>query len=437
MVNLDLAGRIAIDPAERRGMNQLQQDDPALARLIEAESCRIETTLDLIAAESHPPISILEAQGSVFCAKTAEGYPGRRFHGGCRPSDALETLAVARAEALFEAEHANVQPHSGTSANLAVYAAILHPGDKMVALELSQGGHLSHGARASFTGRIFDCRHYGVDPATGRIDYDRIRTLVRAFRPKLLIAGASAYPRLIDYERLAAIASEGSARLMVDMAHIAGLVAARVIPSPVPWSDFVTFTTYKTLMGGRGGVILCRRKHAAAIDAAVFPGVQGTPALNQIAAKALCFARAAGPDFVAMQRAILTHAAGMARELKARGYRLVTGGTDNHLVLIDLRSRGMTGKYAEQRLQAAGIVANRNAVPNDPQSPTLTSGLRIGATGLVARNMGSPEVLKIIELIDRVLTVDGAAVLEAVAAEIAALCRRFPVYRQPELPRGG
>ncbi|HHP7233026.1 MAG TPA: serine hydroxymethyltransferase [Desulfobacterales bacterium] len=418
-------------------MNQLQQDDPALARLIEAEARRIETTLDLIAAESHPPIGILEAQGSVFCAKTAEGYPGRRFHGGCRPSDALETLAVARAQALFEAEHANVQPHSGTSANLAVYAAILQPGDKMVALELSQGGHLSHGAGASLTGRLFDCRHYGVDSATGRIDYDRIRKLVRAFRPKLLIAGASAYPRLIDYERLATIASDGSAYLMVDMAHIAGLVAARVIPSPVPWSDFVTFTTYKTLMGGRGGVILCRRAHAAAIDAAVFPGVQGTPALNQIAAKALCFARAAGPDFVAMQRAILTHAADMARELKARGYRLVSGGTDNHLVLIDLRSRGITGKYAEQRLQAAGIVANRNAVPNDPQPPTLTSGLRIGTTGLVARNMGSPEVKKIIELIDRVLTAAGDEVLEAVAAEVAALCRRFPVYGQPELPQRG
>lgn len=410
-------------------MHRLRQEDPALARLIEAERDRIETTLDLIAAESHPPIGILEAQGSVFSAKTAEGYPGRRYHAGCRPSDAMEKLAAERARRLFGAEHANVQPHSGTSANLAVYGAVLQPGDKLVALELSHGGHLSHGARASITGRFYRCRHYGVDPESGKIDYEAIRSLVHRFRPKLLIGGASAYPRLIDYEQLAGIAAEVHADLLVDMAHIAGLVAARVVPSPVPWSDFVTLTTYKTLMGGRGGVILCRRAHAAAVDAAVFPGTQGTPALNQIAAKALCFARAVTPAFVKMQQAVLANAAGFARELQARGYRLVTGGTDTHLVLIDLRSRGLTGKDAEQRLQTAGILTNRNAVPRDPQPPSITSGLRIGATALTARNMGADEVRKISALIDRVLRSDGDAALRAVGREIAALCRRFPVYR--------
>lgn len=416
-------------------MNRLRQEDPSLARLIEEEGRRLEMTLDLIAAESHPSSGILEAQGSIFSAKTAEGYPGRRYHAGCGPADAMETLAADRARTLFGAEHANVQPHSGTSANLAVYAAILEPGDKMVALDLSQGGHLSHGARASFTGRLFQCRHYGVDPATGIIDYDRIQELVRQFRPKLLIAGASAYPRLIDYQRLAESAAAVSADLLVDMAHIAGLVAAGVIPSPVPWSDFVTFTTYKTLMGGRGGAILCRRSHAAAIDAAVFPGIQGTPALNQIAAKALCFAQAAKPAFVEMQQAILANAACFARELRACGYRLVTGGTDNHLVLIDLRPRGLTGKYAEQRLQAAGIIANRNAVPKDPESPAVTSGLRIGTTAITARNMGTVEVQKIATLVDRLLCNDSDEELTAVSGEVAELCRRFPVYRQRGRPK--
>jgi len=412
-------------------MNRIRRDDPALARLIDAEFDRVESTLDLIAAESHPPISVLEAQGSVFSAKTAEGYPGRRYHAGCRPSDAVETLAMDRARTLFGAEHANVQPHSGTSANLAVYFSILQPQDKIVALELSQGGHLSHGAGASITGAIFRCRHYGLDPATERMDYDRIREVVRRFRPKLLIAGASSYPRLIDYATLADIAAENSAALLVDMAHIAGLVAAKVIPSPVPWSDFVTFTTYKTLMGGRGGVILCRSPHAAAVDAAVFPGAQGTPALNQVAAKALCFQLAAEPSFAEVQKAVVANARCLAGELRARGYRLVTGGTDNHLVLLDLRSRSLTGKYAEQRLQAAGIVANRNAVPDDPEPPTVTSGLRIGTTAVSARKMRTAEIKIIAGLIDRVLTSDGDAVPTAVAAEVAALCRQFPVYRQP------
>jgi len=411
-------------------MNRIGQDDPALARLIEAEARRVETTLDLIAAESHPPFSVLEAQGSIFSAKTAEGYPGRRYHAGCRPSDAVETLAAERARAIFGAEHANVQPHSGTSANLAVYFTVLQPGDRIVALELSQGGHLSHGAAASITGSIFRCRHYGVDAASGRIDYERIRELVARFRPRMLIAGASAYPRLIDYERLAAMATQAGAYFMVDMAHVAGLVAAGVIPSPVPWSDFVTFTTYKTLMGPRGGVILCRRPLAAALDAAVFPGAQGTPALNQIAAKALCFALAAKPAFREVQQAVLANARCFADELRTRGYRLVTGGTDNHLILIDLRPQGVTGKYAEQRLQAAGIIANRNAVPGDPQPPAVTSGLRIGTTAVSARGMGADEVKKITAFIDRLLASDSEAVLAAVAAEVTRLCERFPVYRQ-------
>jgi glycine hydroxymethyltransferase len=409
-------------------MPYLIDDDPEVARIIRAEESRVENTLDLIAAENHAPISILEAQGSIFNLKAAEGFPGNRFHAGCRYADELEQLAISRAKDLFGAEHANVQPHSGVAANLAVYFSVLDIGDRVMSMKLSHGGHLSHGDSASMTSRCFNFQHYGLDLSTERIDYDAVENLVNEFKPRMIVAGASSYPRLIDYARLAKIANSVSAFLLVDMAHIAGLVAAEVIPSPVPHADFVTFTTYKTIRGGRGGVILCKQDYADTIDRAIFPGGQGTPSVNFIAAKAVCFHLATADEFVELQKRTLKNAACFASEFKRLGYRLVSDGTDNHLVLIDLRSKGLTGALAENVLESVGIIVNRNVIPGDPERPELTSGIRIGSPAISTRGMAETEVQQIVRIMDAAMSNnEDFQILGQVADEVKDLCKKFPV----------
>ena len=409
-------------------MPYLIEDDPEVARIIEAEESRVENTLDLIAAENHAPASILEAQGSIFNLKAAEGFPGNRFHAGCRYADELEQLAISRARDLYGAEHANVQPHSGVAANLAVYFSVLDIGDRILSMKLSHGGHLSHGDPASMTSKCFNFQHYGLNLSTERIDYDAVEDMANQFKPRMIVAGASSYPRLIDYARLAQIANSASARLLVDMAHIAGLVAAEVIPSPVPHADFVTFTTYKTLRGGRGGVILCKQGHADRINRAIFPGGQGTPSLNFIAAKTACFHLAMTDEFVELQKQTLKNAACFAGEFKRLGYRLVSDGTDNHLVLIDLRSKGLTGALAEKTLESVGIIVNRNVIPGDPERPELTSGIRIGSPAISTRGMAEPEVQQIVRFMDAAMSnSDDSRILGQVADEVQDLCKKFPV----------
>ncbi len=409
-------------------MPNLMQDDPEVARIIRDEASRVENTLDLIAAENHAPESILEAQGSIFTLKAAEGFPGNRFHAGCRHADELEELAVSRAKRLFDAEHANVQPHSGVSANLAVYFSVLDVGDPILSMKLSHGGHLSHGDAASMTSKCFNFQHYGLNLSTEQIDYDEVANLAKSFKPRMIVAGASSYPRLIDYVKLSQIAQSASAFLLVDMAHIAGLVAAKVIPSPVPHADFVTFTTYKTLRGGRGGVILCKQAHADRIDRSLFPGGQGTPSLNFVAAKAACFHLAMDADFIELQKNTLQNAACFAAEFERLGYRIVSGGTDNHLVLIDLRSKNLTGAIAEKALESVGIVANRNVIPGDPERPDVTSGIRIGSPAITSRGMSKREVRQIVQLMDRaMMNAENQQILEQVAQDVQDLCKKYPV----------
>jgi glycine hydroxymethyltransferase len=411
-------------------MQYLPDHDPVVARIIRQEESRIENTLDLIAAENHAPLSIFEAQGSIFSTKAAEGYPGSRFHAGCICADELENLAIARAKRLFGAEHANLQPHSGVSANLAVYFSVLKVGDRILTMKLSHGGHLSHGDPSSITSKCFHFKHYGLNLETERIDYDEVGELAQSFKPRMIVAGASSYPRLIDYEKMAEIARSVSAYFMVDMAHIAGLVAAGVIPGPVSHADFVTFTTYKTLNGGRGGVILCRQEHAQKISKTIFPGAQGTPSLNLLAAKAVCFKLALEPEFKERQKKTLENAAAFAAGFEKKGYRIVSGGTDNHLVLVDLRSKDLTGDVAEKTLESVGIIVNRNVIPADPQRPDITSGIRVGSPGITTRGMAAPEVAQIVNLMDTaMLNNKNHDVLEQVSQEIAELCRKFPVYK--------
>jgi glycine hydroxymethyltransferase len=405
------------------------EDDPAVAQLIRKEELRIENTLDLIAAENHAPPSILEAAGSILNTKTIEGYPGKRFHAGCKYADEIERLAISRAQSLFGAEYANVQPHSGTSANLAVFFSVLEPGNRVLAMSLPHGGHLSHGHPASITGKCFAFRHYGVDSETGRIDYDNIRRIADEFRPKMIVVGASSYPRLIDYEKMAGIAGDISAYLFADMAHIGGLVAAKVIPSPVPHCDFVTLTCYKTMMGGRGGVILCRDRYGRKVDKAVFPGCQGTSAVNFIAAKAIIFKLALEPWFVETQMNTLANAASLAQELDTKGYRIVTGGTENHQVIVDLGPKGIKGAEAEQVLESVGIITNRNVIPRDVRNPGTASGIRLGTAAVSTRGMGEAEIAQIADLIDSALTNRSRKeVLDQTARRVSELCRRFPVY---------
>lgn len=410
-------------------MKFLSKDDPEVAELIKKEESRIENTIDLIASENHSPRSIMEVLGSVFNTKTIEGYPGKRFHAGCIYADEVENLAISRGKQLFGAEYINVQPHSGTSANLAVYFSVLEMGDRILAMSLPHGGHLSHGHRASITSRCFEFNHYGVNNKTELIDYDEVRELSHKFKPRMIVAGASSYPRLIDYEKMAEIAKEVSSYLFTDMAHLGGLVAAKVIPSPVPHSDFVTFTCYKTMMGGRGGVILCKQDYGKKIDSAIFPGCQGTSAVNLIVAKALIFKLAMETKFVDIQKKTLENAAYLAKQLDKKGYRIVTGGTDNHQVLVDVTPKGLKGNAAEKVLEFVGVIANRNVIPIDSDSPGTVSGLRLGSSAVTSRGMGKPEIDKIADLIDAAMVNhENKDVLDRVSKEVFELCKKFPVY---------
>src|SRR5829696_8513200 len=381
----------------------LAATDPELAAIVGREVERQNTTIQLIASENFTSLAVLAAQGSVLTNKYSEGYPGKRYYGGNYVVDDAEELARARACALFGTDHANVQPHSGASANMAAYMALLDPGDKVMGMRLDQGGHLTHGSPVNFSGRIYDFVAYGVDDETETLDYDEIRDLAKAERPKAIIAGATAYSRTIDFAAFRSIADEIGALLVVDAAHIAGLIAGDAHPSPVPHADVVTFTTHKTLRGPRAGTILCREEHAAAIDKAVFPGLQGGPLMHVIAAKAVAFHLAAQPDFREYAAQIVRNAAALADALAAEGFRIVSGGTDNHLMLVDLRPFGVTGKVAQEALDRAGITCNKNAIPNDPEKPFVTSGLRLGTAAITTAGMGADQMVEIASMIGRVL----------------------------------
>jgi len=404
-------------------------EDPEVFSTIVGEVKREEETIVLIASENYASEAVLEAQGSVFTNKYAEGYPGARYYGGCEFTDKVENLAIERAKELFGAEHANVQPIAGSAANMAAYYALINPGDKVVSMSLAHGGHLTHGAKVSFSGRLYDIVHYFVEEDTGKIDYDKLSELVKQEKPRLLVAGASSYSRTLDFQRFREIADSVGAYLMVDMAHIAGLVAGGSHPSPVPYADIVTTTTHKTLRGPRGGLILCKAKYAAAVDKAVFPGLQGGPLVHAVAAKAVAFREAMTEGFKKYAEMVVKNAARMAEGFKKAGYDVVSGGTDNHLFLLDLSSRGITGDAAEKSLDRAGITCNKNAVPYDKLPPTVTSGIRIGTPILTTRGMGEEEMDRVVELMIRVLENVGNAKVEAsVREDVAALCRQFPFY---------
>jgi glycine hydroxymethyltransferase len=415
---------------------RLDEVDPVVARLIQRETARQEEGLEMIASENFVSRAVLEAMGSVLTNKYAEGYPGKRYYGGCEVVDEIEALAIARALELFGADHANVQPHSGAQANLAAYLAVLEPGDALLGMALSHGGHLTHGAAVNASGRLFRALAYGIDQASGRIDMDHVRDVALRDRPKLIVAGASAYPRVIDFAAFADVAREVGAILLVDMAHISGLVAAGVHPSPVPHAGIVTSTTHKTLRGPRGGFTLSREEFAKAVDKQVFPGMQGGPLEHVIAAKAVAFGEALKPDFKTYATQILRNAAALAEALVARGYQLVTGGTDTHLLLVDLRNKGLTGKAADAALGRAGIHVNKNTVPNETQSPFVTSGIRIGTPALTTRGMRESEMRTIAALIDRVLArPDDEATRGAVAGEVRELAAAFPLYADQAVAR--
>ena len=379
----------------------LKQADPELYASMERELGRQRDHLELIASENFTSPAVMEAVGSHLTNKYAEGYPGARYYGGCDYVDEVERLAIDRVTRLFGADHANVQPHSGSQANMAVYAALLQPGDRILGMNLSHGGHLTHGSKASLSGKYFEAHFYGVDPETETIDYDALARVAEEVRPKLIIAGASAYPRVIDFARFRAVADSVGAYLMVDMAHIGGLVAAGVHPSPVPYADVVTCTTHKTLRGPRGAIILCRDELAKKIDSAVFPGTQGGPLMHVIAGKAVCFGEALQPKFVTYQKQIVANAAALADALLAEGFDLVSGGTDNHLILVDLRSLGVTGKELEHRLDEVYITANKNSVPNDPEKPFVTSGIRLGTAAVTSRGLNERDMDTIADFVYR------------------------------------
>ncbi len=409
----------------------LQDTDPDVFAAIAREVHRQNDGLELIASENFVSRAVLEAAGSVMTNKYAEGYPGRRYYGGCEFVDVAESLAIERAKALFGAEHANVQPHSGAQANMSVCLATLKPGDTVLGMSLAHGGHLTHGHPLNFSGKLYNIVSYGVRKDDERLDYDELAQKARDHRPKLIIVGASAYPRVIDFERIAGIAKETGALVLTDMAHIAGLVAAGVHPSPVPHSDFVSTTTHKTLRGPRGGLVLSRAAHAKELDKAVFPGVQGGPLMHVIAAKAVCLREAAEPAFQAYQRQIVANAARLASVLAGHGYRIVSGGTDNHLMLVDVFSKGLTGKVAEAALGKANITVNKNAIPFDQNPPMVASGIRVGTPAVTTRGMREAEMDRIGDLIARVLSAPSdESVLAAVKAEVQALCREFPLYEE-------
>jgi len=409
-------------------MSFLSQTDPAVSHALDLEGKRQRETINLIASENYASKAVLEAQGSFLTDKYAEGYPQRRYYGGCENADTVESLAIQRAKELFHAEHANVQSHSGAQANMAAYYALLQPGDTVLAMSLPHGGHLTHGAKVSFSSKWYRFVHYGVNRETERLDYREAERLVLEHKPRLVVAGASSYPRIIDFERFRRIADLVGARLMVDMAHIAGMIAAGVHPSPVPYADVVTSTTHKTLRGPRGGFILSRAELAQAIDAAVFPATQGGPLMHVIAAKAVAFHEAMQPSFVDYQQATLENALILASELQRLGIRLVSGGTDTHLILINLTGSGVNGRDAEEALGRAGIMVNRNAVPFDALPPRITSGIRLGTPAATTRGLGKEEMKRIAALIFRVLTnSNNREIQNQVRREIAEMCQHFPV----------
>jgi len=406
----------------------LEEIDPEIGALIRKEVERQEDGLELIASENFVSRAVLEAMGSELTNKYAEGYPGRRYYGGCEVVDEIEQLAIDRALELFAADHANVQPHSGAQANLAAYLAVMKPGETLMGLELSHGGHLTHGSPVNASGKLFRAVQYGVDEASGLIDLDAVREVALRERPKLIVAGGSAYPRVVDFAGFAAIASEIEAVLLVDMAHFAGLVAGGVYPSPVPHADLVTSTTHKTLRGPRGGFILCREPLAKAVDKSVFPGMQGGPLEHVVAAKAVAFQEALKPSFKEYVAQVVRNATALGEELAERGYKLVSGGTDSHLLLVDLRPQELTGKAAEEALGQAGIHVNKNTVPGDPQSPFVTSGLRLGTPALTTRGMGVAEMRQIAEFIDDILKAMDEPTIRRVASAVRDLAGDFPLY---------
>jgi glycine hydroxymethyltransferase len=410
-------------------MEELARTDPEIYKVIQQERHRQLNKLEMIASENFVSDAVLQAQGSILTHKYAEGYPGRRYYGGCEFVDTAENLALSRVEQLFGADYANVQPHSGTQANMAIYFGFLQPGDTIMGMDLAHGGHLSHGAAVNFSGRLYRPVTYGVDRQTERIDFAAISELARKHRPKMIIAGASAYPRIIDFNRFAEIAREVGAHLMVDMAHIAGLVAAGLHPNPVPVSDFVTSTTHKTLRGPRGGLILARPEYGKVLDSQIFPGMQGGPLMHIIAAKAVAFKEALGPSFKRYQEQTVANTHTLAREFLKRGYRLVTGGSDNHLILVDLTPVGITGKTAEEALDQAGITVNKNQIPFDKQGAKVTSGIRVGTPALTTRGMKEPEMEIIADLMHQALSApeDGAR-LDQLQGRVQEFCRNFPQF---------
>jgi glycine hydroxymethyltransferase len=416
-------------PAASAAARPLAAVDPEIDAAIRAEVRRQQTTVELIASENFVSEAVLEAMGSPLTNKYAEGYPGKRYYGGCEFVDVAESLAIQRAKALFGAEHANVQPHAGAQANFATYMALMAPGSTLLGMALAHGGHLTHGHKVSYSGIVFKAVQYGLSPETGLLDYDQTARLAREHRPAVLVAGASAYPRFFDFARLKAIADEVGARFVFDMAHVAGLVAAGVHPNPVPFADAVTTTTHKTLRGPRSGLILCRAEFAKAIDKSVFPGMQGGPLMHVIAAKAVCLKEAAAPEFRVYAARVVENARTLAAELMARGFKLVTGGTDNHLLLVDLKESGFSGADAENALHAAGITVNKNAVPNDPRPPAVTSGIRIGTPAVTTRGFGVAEMRRLAGWMDEAIQKRAEpASLGKIRAEVEALCAAFPLY---------
>jgi glycine hydroxymethyltransferase len=405
---------------------ELQDID--VARILELEAKRQKETINLIAAENYASRAVLQAQGSVLTNKYAEGYPEHRYYAGCPFVDEVETLAIQRAKKLFHAEHANVQPHSGSQANMAAYFALLEPGDTVMGMTLSHGGHLTHGAPVNFSGKWYKFISYGINGQTERLDYDEIEKLALKHKPNLIMAGASSYPRIIDFEHFRRIADKTGARLVIDIAHIAGLVVANLHPSPVPFADVITSSTHKTLRGPRSGFVLCKNELASKIDAAVFPMMQGGPLMHAIAAKAVAFFEAMQPDFGSYQKAVLENAAVLAQELQRGGFRLVSGGTDNHLVLVDLTKTGITGRTAQDALEAAGILVNRNAIPFDNKPPQIASGIRLGTPAVTTRGFGIEEMKQVVSMITKVLSIpDSKEIGQQVKEQVVAMCQRFPV----------
>ncbi|HLA49712.1 MAG TPA: serine hydroxymethyltransferase [Thermodesulfovibrionia bacterium] len=415
-------------------MEALKKFDPEIYEAIVKEIERERNKIVLIASENYASREVLEAQGSIFTNKYAEGYPDKRYYGGCEYADIVESLAIKRAKELFGAEHVNVQPHSGTQANMAVYFSFLKPGDKILGMSLSHGGHLSHGASVNFSGIFYKTFFYGVDKNTGLIDYDEVRKLAKKHKPKMILAGASAYSRIIDFKALSDIAREVKAYFLADIAHIAGLIAAGLHPSPVPYADFVTATTHKTLKGPRGGIILCKAEYAKAIDKMVFPGIQGGPLVHIIAAKAVALKEAASKKFKDYQIQVVKNAKEMAGALMNKGFKIISDGTDIHLMLVDLSNKSITGKEAETILDLAGITLNKNSIPYDDKPPVVTSGIRVGTPMVTARKMKEPEMVIIANLISQVINnLNESTVIERVMEKVKGLCKKFPIYDDIEI----